>query len=120
MAPTVLYARIMGPTLIALSVSEARNWKIFTESTPAVVYLNGTILFACGITVVQSHNVWQLSRAALVTGVGWFCLGLGLLRMIFPDRVLASIQDGTAPKVSILGAVGFTGGLLCAVGYQMV
>jgi hypothetical protein len=42
-------ARIVGPTLIALGISEALN--------PApVVYLNGTLLFVAGLAIVQAHN----------------------------------------------------------------
>jgi hypothetical protein len=49
-------ARIVGPTLIALGISEALNLDAFAGNAAPVVYLNGTLLFVAGLAIVQAHN----------------------------------------------------------------
>ena len=41
-------ATLLGPTLIAITITEAINLPIWAMSIPAVVYLNGTLLFVAG------------------------------------------------------------------------
>lgn len=50
-------ASIMGAALIALAVTEPRNWAIVKQQSTPVVYLNGTILFVTGIALVRTHNL---------------------------------------------------------------
>jgi len=51
-------SRQLGPTLVAIGVTEAMNLSVFAGNVPAVVYLNGTILFVAGLAVVSAHNRW--------------------------------------------------------------
>ncbi|KAK6503890.1 hypothetical protein TWF481_008891 [Arthrobotrys musiformis] len=119
MAPTRLLARIMGPTLLALSASEYQNWHVFPQSSPAVVLLNGTILFVCGVGIVQDHNVWYPPKALLVTALGWSILALGLWRMAFPEYVLSTVQESRGPPIGLLCGMGLVGGVLCTIGYWL-
>jgi hypothetical protein len=48
MANSRQIARIVGPALIALGITEAINIDIFTGNAAPVVYLNGTLLFVAG------------------------------------------------------------------------
>jgi len=49
-------AGLLGPTRIAATITEAMNGHIWDTSIPAVVYLNGTILFVAGLSIVPAHN----------------------------------------------------------------
>jgi hypothetical protein len=81
-------AGLLGPTLIALSITEVLNLGIWTNvPAPAlapVIYLNGTVLFVAGLAVVRAHNRWVLNWPVLVTLVGWVVMLGGLFRMFEP------------------------------------
>jgi hypothetical protein len=81
-------ARIIGPTAIALAMTEAVNMHIFAAQTAPVVYLNGTLLFVGGVAIVQAHNRWGWGWPLLVTLTGWGLTTLGLIRMIAPEAAL--------------------------------
>ena len=85
-------ARLLGPSLIAIAITEAMNLHILAR-TPApvgVVYLNGTLLFVAGLAIVRDHNRWRGGWSALVTLTGWLAIVGGLLRMVAP----AATQSG--------------------------
>jgi hypothetical protein len=77
-------ARILGPTLIAVGVTEAIDRDGMAGGGAAVVYLNGTLLFVAGLTIVQAHNRWVWAWPVLVTLTGWVLVLGGLYRMFAP------------------------------------
>ena len=81
---SIQLAGVLGPILIALSVSEYKNFKIWRDIHPTVVYLNGLIFLAGGLVIVRIHNIWSLSWTILVTVLGWLLILLGLYRMMSP------------------------------------
>ncbi|KAH8645743.1 hypothetical protein BX600DRAFT_163270 [Xylariales sp. PMI_506] len=89
-------ARLIGPTLVVMSVTESINYKIWTENTAPCLYINGAILFAVGTAIVEHHNIWSLRWPVLVTLVGWGSMALGLVRMVSPVQALraAKLADG--------------------------
>jgi hypothetical protein len=60
-------ARLIGPTIVALGVTEALNLDMFAHQIAPVVYLDGTILFVAGLALVGAHNRWNWSWTLLVT-----------------------------------------------------
>ena len=60
-------AAILGPTLVAVTVSELLNFRIWSSVAAPVVYLNGALLFVGGLVIVRSHNVWRLGWPLLIT-----------------------------------------------------
>ena len=87
-------AGLLGPTLVAISISEAVNLPVLTDPPDAsgLVYLNGTLLFVAGLAIIRAHNHWILGWPLLVTSVGWFFAVGGLGRMFLPE----STQSGDA------------------------
>jgi uncharacterized membrane protein YhaH (DUF805 family) len=81
-------AGLLGPTLIAIAITEAMNLRVFeTFIGPALapfVYLNGTLLFVAGLAIVRAHNRWNGGWPVLVTLMGWLAMLGGLIRMIAP------------------------------------
>lgn len=80
-----LIAGLAGPMLIALSLSEAINYHIWAINIAPVTYLNGSLLFLAGISIIRAHNLWIRGWPVIVTLVGWFVSLMGLWRMFFPE-----------------------------------
>lgn len=83
MADSKQIAGLVGPTLIAMVVSEFPLVQphLYDSQIPPVVYLSGVLMFVAGLAVVRSHNIWARNWTVLVTLTGWFFLVLGLIRM---------------------------------------
>jgi uncharacterized membrane protein HdeD (DUF308 family) len=76
-------AALVGPTLVAMLVSEFPLVQphLYDSQIPPVVYLSGVLMFVAGLAVVRVHNIWARNWTVLITLTGWFFLLLGLLRM---------------------------------------
>jgi uncharacterized membrane protein HdeD (DUF308 family) len=83
MANSKQIAALVGPTLVAMLVSEFPLIQphLYDSQTPPVVYLSGVIMFVAGLAVVRAHNIWTRNWTVLVTLAGWLFLLLGLIRM---------------------------------------
>ncbi|KAF7311370.1 hypothetical protein MKEN_01038900 [Mycena kentingensis (nom. inval.)] len=105
-------ARLVGPTLVAVTVSETLNHHIWAASNAATIFVNGTTLFAAGLAIILQHNLWVTGWPVLITAVGWGAMALGLARMVWPDRFLelAGVQgrsvEGVAAPAAVVGLVG--------------
>lgn len=108
MAPSRQLAGLLGPSLIAVSMTESMNLEIFSHTSAHLVYLNGTLLFVAGLAIVRAHNVWTRSWPVLVTLIGWLFLLGGLIRMIAPTSAQQTTQHPTAvlALTSVLLVVG--------------
>ena len=109
-------AGLLGPTLIALAVSEAINLRLMAEHPAAIglVYLNGTLLFVAGVAIVQVHNRWTRGWPVLVTAFGWFAILGGGLRMFAPQAA----TSGATWVYGLLVALLAVGVLLTVKGYS--
>jgi len=92
-AETQHIARILGPTLVVLSASEAANPDIWTGVPVTQVYLAGSLWFIGGLSIVCTHNRWSGGWPALVTFMGWFAIVGGLFRMFAPEVALGSVPS---------------------------
>jgi uncharacterized membrane protein HdeD (DUF308 family) len=83
MANSKQIAGLVGPTLVAMLVSEFPLVQphLYDSQIPPVVYLSGVLMFVAGLAVVRVHNLWTRNWTILVTLTGWFFLLLGLVRM---------------------------------------
>lgn len=78
-------AGFIGPTLIALALSEALNLHIWAVNIAPVTYLNGTLLFIAGLSIIRAHNYWISGWPVIITLVGWTVMLMGLFRMFAPQ-----------------------------------
>ena len=78
-------AAFLGPVLIVLAVSEAKNLAIWAEGLAPLTYLAGLLWFLGGLAIVSLHNRWSAGWPVTITLVGWFFLLGGLFRLLFPD-----------------------------------
>lgn len=107
-------AGLIGPTLVALGVTEAINLDIFAGQIAPVVYLDGTILFVVGLALVRAHNRWMWRWPVLITLTGWVLLLGGLYRMVAPDAPQAPQNVASYGMLAALAALGL---FLCYKGY---
>jgi hypothetical protein len=99
-------AGLIGPSLIAITVSEAINLHIWAINIPAVTYLNGSLLFVAGLSIVRLHNRWNVGWPLLVTLTGWFAILGGLFRMFFPEAQQLSENIPSYAVIMILCVIG--------------
>ena len=100
MANSRQIAGLVGPTLVAMLVSEFPLVQphLYDSQIPPVVYLSGVLMFVAGLAVVRVHNLWVRKWTVLVTLTGWFFLVLGLIRM-FAASQYHQAAAGTNPTV---------------------
>jgi hypothetical protein len=101
-------AGLIGPSLVAITISESVNFHIWAGNTAAGIHLNGALLFIGGLAAVRAHNLWVRGWPVLVTLTGWFCMLLGLFRMFFPELQLEAAKNATValPEIMVALAVG--------------
>jgi len=99
-------AGLIGPTIMALSVSEAMNFHIWASNIAPVTYLNGTLLFVGGLSIVRAHNRWIVGWPVMVTLVGWVAIFGGLFRMFAPEAQQAGQNSFTYAALVALFALG--------------
>jgi hypothetical protein len=85
MANSKSIAGLIGPTLMALALSEALNLHIWAVNIAPVTYLNGALLFIAGLSIIRAHNCWTLGWPVIVTLMGWIVILMGLFRMFVPQ-----------------------------------
>ncbi|MGE5108031.1 MAG: alpha/beta fold hydrolase [Sphingobacteriales bacterium] len=112
-------AGLIGPSLIAITVSETLNVHIWAANTAAGVHLNGGLLFVAGLSIVRSHNYWGRSWPLIITLTGWFVILTGLFRMFAPEMQLGAVKNITAVVTETMFAFA-TGIFLTFKGYNPV
>jgi uncharacterized membrane protein YhaH (DUF805 family) len=99
-------AKLLGPALIGITVTEWMNLDIFTAaigpSFATHVYLNGTLLFIAGLAIVRAHNVWSRRWPVLITLVGWVAVVGGLSRMVAPVSAQQAGQSASVVYASLV------------------
>jgi len=83
-------AKLLGPTIVVMTISEMMNPHIWDTVPPTQTYLAGTLWFIAGLAIIRSHNRWAFRWSVLITFIGWFALLGGTGRMFFP----VSVQTG--------------------------
>jgi len=99
-------AGLIGPTLIVLSITEAMNLHIWATNIASVIYLNGTLLFVAGLSIVRVHNIWR-GWPMIITITGWVILFGGLFRMFAPEAKQAGENTYTYVMFIFLFLIGF-------------
>lgn len=95
MADSRQVAGLVGPTLVAVTLSELLNPRIWDAVTLPVTYQAGMLAFVAGLAIVRVHNRWTARWPVLVTLVGWFGVIAGLGRMFATELAVQSANSGT-------------------------
>lgn len=99
-------AGLIGPTLVALAISEAINLHIWVNNIAPVTYLNGILLFVAGLSIVRVHNRWTGDWPVIITLVGWFATLGGLFRMFAPEVQQGSQNIPRFAVIMVIFAIG--------------
>src|SRR4030095_6817057 len=99
-------AKLIGPTICAMTISEIINFHIWATNIPPVTFLNGILLFIAGISILRDHNLWMRGWPVVVTLVGWFGILGGLFRILFPEAKQAPENTASYGVIFFLLAVG--------------
>jgi hypothetical protein len=91
-------AGYLGPIVIVLALSEAKNLAIWDAGNPPLTYQAGLLWFMGGLAVVRLHNRWTAGWPLTITLVGWFFLAGGLFRLFFPE---AQQGNGNTPAIGV-------------------
>lgn len=100
-------AKLIGPTISVMSISEMVNMRIWVTNNPAITYLNGIILFVAGLSIIRVHNLWSFRWPVVVTILAWGAVAAGLFRMFFPG----ARQGGQNVFTYMLTAILLTAGI---------
>jgi hypothetical protein len=93
-------AKLLGPFLIAMTISEILNPRIRDTVAITQIYPAGFLLLLAGLSIIRSHNYWTFKWPVMITIIGWFAIPGGLSRMFF----LMSSQQG-AQNTSVVQAL---------------
>ena len=91
-------AGFLGPIVIVVAISEAKNVQIWETGLARLTYLAGLLWFIGGLTIVRLHNRWSTTWPVTITLVGWFFLIGGLFRLLFPE---AQQGNQNTPAIAI-------------------
>src|SRR5262245_30404691 len=111
MDASLFLAKLIGPTLVAVSASILLNQSTMREMASdflahrALIYLAGIMTFVTGLAVVLVHNVWVAGWPVIITILGWLCVMSGAFRIIFPDSV-KSLGEAMLAKGGALTVTG--------------
>jgi hypothetical protein len=105
------FAKLIGPTIVVLTMSEAVNLRTMLNNPAPIVlvYLNGTLLFIAGLAIVRDHNRWKGGWPVLVTLVGWLLILGGLVRMFAPAFAQQEVQHAISVYMGLF--IGFAVGV---------
>ena len=99
-------AKLIGPTICVMTISEIFNFHIWATNIPPVTFLNGILLFIAGISILRDHNLWVRGWPVVVTLVGWFGVFGGLFRILFPKAKQAPENTTSYVVIFFLLTVG--------------
>ena len=92
MANSKSIAGLIGPAVVATTISETVNIHIWAANTAAGVHFNGTVLFVTGLAIVRAHNLWVRGWPVLATLAGWFFYAPGPVQDVLPGTATGRRQ----------------------------
>jgi hypothetical protein len=97
---TVFLARLIGLTMILVPAAELIHGQTTIATmtaivgSPPAVFVIGTMFLIVGLAIVLGHNVWRGGvLPVVVTVIGWLLLLRGLLLLVLPLDLVASMLD---------------------------
>jgi len=99
-------AALIGPTIIALTKSEAMNFHMWAKNIAPVTYLNGTLLFVAILSIIYVHDRWTGSWPVASTLAGWIAIPRVQFRMLTPEAQQGGQNTYTYAVIIVLFAIG--------------
>jgi hypothetical protein len=127
METSLFLARLIGPTLLAISAAILVNQDNMREMARdflehrGLIFLAGILTLLGGLAIVITHNVWFAGWPVVITIFGWLSVIGGAFRIIFPDSVKAMGAAMLEKRGLFTGAgivEGLIGAWLCYAGFM--
>lgn len=116
MSNSEFIASLIGPVLLALSLSLLLNRQMFLTMIEHindhmfVIVLAGIALLVSGIAIVRVHDVWD-GWPVVVTLFGWLAILGGLVRILFGPRIQGFAERFANNVVALNIAIAISLGL---------
>jgi hypothetical protein len=107
MQRSIFLAKLIGPFLAVCGVSLIFNADAFRTigdeivNSPAWIYFAGLLALTAGLALVNTHNEWTADWRVAITLLGWLCVVIGIIRLVFvgsigafAGSVLAIVSNG--------------------------
>jgi hypothetical protein len=93
MQRSIFLAKLIGPFLAVCGVALIFNADTFRTigdeivKSPALIYIAGVLALTAGLAIVNTHNEWTADWRVVITLLGWLCLIIGIIRLVFVSSV---------------------------------
>lgn len=87
---TRLFARVVGPYLIAIALAAAlrpadmKEMLSLYEGNPLWSWVTGAFILLLGLVTIALHPYWRGAAAVIVSVIGWSIAAKGLMLVAFP------------------------------------
>lgn len=119
-------SKFLGPVILVLGVSMIVTPTTLQETTrrfladSPLVLISGVLAMTAGLSIVNTHNVWELDWTLIVTLFGWALVLGGASRIVAP-RVVDKVGGAMMDRPTMTRIVGvfwaFLGAFLTFKGY---
>ncbi|OBI04211.1 hypothetical protein A5715_05715 [Mycolicibacter heraklionensis] len=95
-ARTRMFARVIGPFLLILTVTALfrapQVWESASDNRtdPLWLWSTGAFTLLAGLTVVALHPYWRGAAAVCVSVTGWITTVKGFVLTVFPDASMSA------------------------------
>lgn len=123
---SIWIAKLLGPVIIAVAVPMIatpvklqETTKRFLADSPLVL-ITGVLVMIAGLSIVNTHNIWQWNWTVVITLFGWALIISGVSRIVAPTVVykVGSLMMDRPVFTRIAGAFwAFLGIFLTFKGY---
>lgn len=126
MEMSIWIAKFLGPVFLAASapmIIRPNSIQPLADEflkSPAIMYVSGILVLTGGLSIVNTHNRWELDWPLLITLFGWALVIAGISRIVSP-KVVADVGGrmiGGSVITRLAGVVwGILGAFLTFKGY---
>lgn len=103
MEMSIWIARFLGPVLLATAVPMIITPKVIGElagdflESRSLIYVSGVLVFVGGLSIVNTHNRWNMDWTVLITLFGWAMVICGASRIVAP-RVVVKVGQAMTDR----------------------
>lgn len=120
---SIWIAKLLGPTLLATAIPMIITPKIIGElandflKSRSLIYVSGILVFVGGLSIVNTHNRWNMDWTIFITLFGWAMVIGGASRVVAPRIVvkIGQIMTDRSTATRISGVVWAVIGALLTI-----
>jgi len=123
---SILLAKVIGPYFFIMAIvlyARMHKFKAMVNEahSPMFVFVSGARSLLFGLLLVACHNIWEGDWRTVITVIGWLLLVRGIVRLLFPERVLKMVKkvvNHSAVFCSLVLVALVVGAYLSYMGYM--